>query len=169
MKPFALLSLTVVLTANCSPKKSDHLKPLLLEQLHNTHTNQEWFVPTQKALAGLTAEQSNLKDSTENHSIGELTSHLIYWTEMNLRSFAGEDMTNFKANNDATFHAYTETEWAQMVIKLDSLQTQWEQQLERADAEKVVEWSTEIANMTAHNAYHTGQIIYIRKRNNWWK
>jgi hypothetical protein len=31
------------------------------------------------------------------------------------------------------------------------------------------EWSSSIANMCSHNAYHTGQIVYIRKKNGWWQ
>ena len=41
--------------------------------------------------------------------------------------------------------------------------------LENATDEQISEWNVEIANMTAHTAYHTGQIMYIRKRNGWWK
>ena len=32
----------------------------------------------------------------------------------------------------------------------------------------IKEWSSSVANISTHNAYHTGQIVYIRKRNGWW-
>ena len=139
-----------------------------MEQLKNTHSEQNWFVPTKIAIQGLSAEQSNWKDSTENHSIAELVSHLSFWSGMNLRAFKGEDMSDFDVDNNTTFKKYTDQEWRELVIKLDSIQTEWERLTENATDEQLTEWNSEILNMTAHNAYHTGQIIYIRKRNGWW-
>ncbi|WP_103070861.1 DinB family protein [Aquimarina sediminis] len=160
----------VVFLVSCSEKKNNiELKSLLVEQLKNTHTDQNWFVPTKNAIKGLSAEQSNWKDDTENHSIGELVSHLTFWNEMNLRAFKGEDMSGFEVNNETTFKKYTNDEWKSLVNKLASIQTEWERLTENATDKQLTEWSTEIVNMTAHNAYHTGQIIYIRKRNGWWK
>lgn len=157
------------LILSCSENKhSPILKSLLGEQLKNTHTNQEWFVPTKIALEGLSVEQSNWKDSTENHSIGELVSHLTFWNEVNLRGFKGEDMSGFDVNNEITFKKYSDKEWKIAVEKLDSIQTEWERFTENATEEQLNEWSSDIANMTAHNAYHTGQIIYIRKHHGWW-
>ncbi len=126
-------------------------------------------MPTKKAIEGLTLEQSNLKDSTENHSIGELVSHLIFWNEMNLKEFKGEKVPEFKAGNKETFKKNNGTDWENAVKKLDSIQTEWEKLTENATGEQIIEWNTEIVNMTAHTAYHTGQIIYIRKHNGWWK
>jgi len=154
---------------SCSEKEDNsELKPLLIEQLKNSHTDQNWFVPIKIAIKGLSAEQSNWKDSTENHSIGELVSHLTFWCEMNLKAFKGEDMSDFEVDNETTFKKYTDKEWKNLVAKLDSIQTEWERLTEKAPDDQLAEWSSEIANMTAHNAYHTGQIIYIRKRNGWW-
>ncbi len=88
---------------------------------------------------------------------------------MNLRAFKGEDMSNFEVDNETTFKKYMDTEWKNLVNKLDSIQTEWEQLTEKATDEQLVEWGSEIANMAAHSAYHTGQIIYKRKHNGWWK
>ncbi len=58
---------------SCSAKQDiPSVKSLLVQQLKNTHTNKDWFVPSKIAVEGLTVEQSNWKDSTNNHSIGEL-------------------------------------------------------------------------------------------------
>jgi len=170
MKQFFIIFLLYFLVSSCSdrPDKSD-LKSLLVGQVKNTHTTQGWFVPTNIAIKGLTAEQSNWKDSTENHSIGELVSHITFWSEMNLRSFKGEEMSNFDIDNEVTFKMYNDEEWQTAVKRLDSVQSQWEMTIEKATKEQLNEWSSEIANMTSHNAYHTGQIVYIRKRNGWWK
>ncbi len=44
---------------SCSTKKNNDvptIKSLLIHQLKNTHTNQDWFVPTKIAVKELTAE-----------------------------------------------------------------------------------------------------------------
>jgi uncharacterized damage-inducible protein DinB len=169
MKQILTLIALITFFLSCSKKSNNpELKPLLIEQLKNSHSEQNWFVPTKIAIKGLSAEQSNWKDSTENHSIAELVSHLTFWSGMNLRAFKGEDMSDFEVNNDTTFKKYTDNEWKELIIKLDSVQTEWKRLTENASDEQLTEWSTEILNMTAHNAYHSGQIIYIRKRNGWW-
>lgn len=168
MKKLILIGL-LIFFVSCSERQiKSELKPLLMEQLTNSYSEQNWFVPLKISVEGLSAEQSNWKDSTENHSIGELVSHLTYWNEMNLKAFKGEDMSDFQVDNETTFANYSDMEWKSLVVKLDSIQTEWERLTEKATDEELTEWSSEIANMTAHNAYHTGQIIYIRKRNGWW-
>lgn len=143
-------------------------KAVLLEQLRNTHTTQAWFVPAQKALDGLTAAQAQWKDSTENHSIAELVSHLVFWNEMNLKVFKGEDVQEFKEDNKVTFKAYGNMEWDSLRLQLDRVQTEWEYLMENATAVQLAEWGVEIANMASHTAYHLGQIVFIRKRKGWW-
>ncbi|APQ16034.1 DinB family protein [Maribacter hydrothermalis] len=154
---------------SCSDTKNmPKVKSIPVEQLKNTHTNQEWFVPTKKAIEGLTVEQSNWKDSTENHSIGELVSHLIFWNEMNLKSFKGEEVSEFNGENKETFKKNNTVDWEIAKQRLDSIQIQWEILTEKATDEQITTWSMEILNMASHTAYHTGQIVYIRKRNGWW-
>ncbi len=63
---------------------------------------------------------------------------------------------------------YNKKEWKIAARKLDSIQTEWEELIEKSTNEQINEWSKDIANMASHNAYHTGQIIYIRKHNGWW-
>ncbi|MEH6681596.1 MAG: DinB family protein [Sediminicola sp.] len=150
-------------------KELPEVKTLLVQQLKNTHTHQEWFAPTKKALEGLTPEQLMWKDSTENHSIGELVSHLIFWNEMNLKAFKGEKVPDYKEDNKETFIRYTSKDWELALKKLDHIQMEWERSTELATATQIADWNIEIANMAMHTAYHTGQIVYIRKRNGWWE
>tara|TARA_E500000318_G_scaffold104978_1_gene111435 strand:- start:50 stop:562 length:513 start_codon:yes stop_codon:yes gene_type:complete len=169
MKQIFIILILGFTVFGCSKNKNEEsLKSLLLEQLRNTHDEQNWFVPTNKALKGLTIEKSIWKDSTNNHSIAELTTHLIFWNEINLRSFKGEDMSNLNVDNEQTFKINNASDWSMILMKLDSIQTEWEKVIGESSLEKLEEWSSEITSMTAHNAYHTGQIIYIRKRNGWW-
>ncbi|MEB2776798.1 DinB family protein [Algoriphagus sp. D3-2-R+10] len=152
----------------CSEKENtSQIKSLLGQQLKNTYTNEEWFVPAKIAVEGLTVDQSNWKDSTANHSIGELVSHLIFWNERVLKAFKGDSISDFNEDNKVTFK--DKNEWETSIRKLDSIQLEWEELTEKATEKQLEEWSTEILNMTAHNAYHTGQILYIRKQNGWWE
>ncbi|WP_282086085.1 DinB family protein [Aquimarina algiphila] len=166
---FTIIGLALIVLC-CSENNNDpNIKSLLVQQLKNTHTNQEWFVPTKKAIEGLTPEQSNWKNNTEDHSIRELISHLIFWNEMNLKAFKGEEVPEFNNDNKDTFKKNSELDWKNVTKKLDSIQTEWEQVTENASEKQIAEWNIEIANMALHNAYHTGQILYIRKLNGWWK
>ena len=144
------------------------VRSILLEQLKNTHTIPDWYVPLNDALDGLTAEQAHWTDSTENHSICQIASHLLFWNGRILTAFQGNTPPDFGDNNEVTFTRYCRGDWPETVKKLDSIQTQWERSIADATEEQLNVWSSEVANVSSHNAYHTGQIVYIRKRNGWW-
>ena len=155
---------------SCSKKEeSQSLKSILIQQLKNSHSNEDWYAPINVAVAGISSEQANWKDSSENHSIAELVSHLIFWNSRVLKAFQGNTPPDFKEDNKVTFKALSEKDWDLSVKKLDSLQTTWEQLVEMATDLQLKDWSSSIANIGSHNAYHTGQIVYIRKRNGWWR
>ena len=167
-----IIGISVLVSACANNFNSSDLevtRALLLEQLKNTHTNQDWFVPAKTAMEGLTAEQAHWKGSTENHSIAQLVSHLTFWNEMSLKAFKGDSIPDFMGENEETFEIYTETDWKTTVRKLDSVQNEWEKLVADASGEKLLEWNKELGNMSSHMAYHTGQMVYIRKRNGWWK
>ena len=46
--------------------------------------------------------------------------------------------------------------------------TDWEKAIEAAEDQKLQSWYSTIAHISAHNAYHTGQILYIRKQQGSW-
>ena len=158
------------LISGCSAKrKIPTVKSLLLEQLKNTHTDQDWFVPVKKAIAGVTLEQAKWKDKANNHSIGELVSHLIFWNERVLTAFKEENVPEFNDDNDTTFEICEGIGWIAEKEKLDSIQNEWEELVEKATDDQLMKWHMSIANICTHNTYHTGQIIYIRKQNGWWE
>ena len=53
-------------------KPAPTLRSILLEQLRSTHNSEEWFVPANIAVEGLTAEQASWTDGKGNHSVGQL-------------------------------------------------------------------------------------------------
>ncbi len=145
------------------------LKEVLLTQLKTTHNKKEWFVPANIAVEGLTPEQAMWRDKSGNHSVGQLGRHLIFWNDRELTKFKGGKPAEFSGNNEETFpNSFDKNSWAETVKKLDQVLSDWESAIEAADEAKLKEWYTTIANISTHNAYHTGQIIFVRKLQGSW-
>jgi len=166
-----LLSLFFVGIVYISHAQNDSvptLKSILLEQLKTTHNVKDWFVPPTIAVAGLTAEQANWKYNSDNHSIAQLATHLIFWNKQILDKFTNTKPDSFSGNNKETFSPVDEKSWNATVQRLDSVLTALEVAVQNADEKKLAGWYSTIAHVGTHNAYHTGQIIYIRKMKGWW-
>lgn len=149
-----------------TPKAPPTLKSILLEQLRSTHNEKEWFVPVNIAIAGLTPEQAAWKDGKGNHSVMELTNHLIFWDARSLVKFKGDPTTEFDGNNEETFRGAAT--WEATVRRLDGVLADWEKAIEAADESKLTKWYSTIAHVGTHNAYHIGQIIYVRRLQGSW-
>lgn len=166
---FLLLALAFALPAYSQDQKPNPtLKSILLEQLRSTHNKAEWFVPANTAVEGLTAEQANWTDGKGNHSVGQLAYHLVYWDRRSLQKFKGEVQDKFDGNNDETFNNFDTKKWSDTVKQLDEVLTDLEKIVESADESKLQEWSSDIAHIGAHNAYHIGQIVFVRKEQGSW-
>jgi hypothetical protein len=86
-KLFTTFLIFVAFTSYAQTDSVPTLRSILLEQLKTTHNVKDWLVPPTLAVAGVTAEQANWKDSSENHSIAQLTTHLIFWNKQSLDKF----------------------------------------------------------------------------------
>ena len=165
-----LLGALSLLLANCGNEKpsGSSAKEILLTQLKSTHTQKDWFVPVNIALEGVTPEQAMWRDSSGNHSVGQLAYHLAFWNERQLAKFNGQPEGEFSGNNDETFTSFYKTTWDKTVKKVDSVMTALEKAVEAADEAKLKEWYPTLANIATHNAYHTGQIVFVRKLQKSW-
>jgi hypothetical protein len=166
-----LIALLLVLPSFAQDQKEKKepatLKSILLEQLRSTHNKAEWFVPANTAVDGLTAEQAAWTDG-KNHSVGQLTYHLVFWDNEELAKFKGEPPVKYSGKNDDTFNDYDPKKWNETVKQLDQLLTDWEKAIESADDAKIKEWASGIAHVGSHNAYHIGEIVMIRKEQGSW-
>ncbi|MBK6976119.1 MAG: DinB family protein [Cytophagaceae bacterium] len=144
------------------------LKKTLLDQIRSTHHGKNWFVSIDVALQGVTAEQANWHDNSGNHSIGQLTSHLVFWNERILRGFRNETPEKFSGNNEESFTKFEKESWEKTLKKLSEIMLGLEAEIEKADDEKLVKIAETVANTATHNAYHTGQIIFARKLQGSW-
>jgi uncharacterized damage-inducible protein DinB len=162
------LALLLPFAASAQTQQPVTLKSILLEQLRTTHNEKDWFVPVNVAVEGVTAEQAKWKDSSGNHSIGQLTFHLLFWNSQQLAKFKGETPPKFSGNNEETFNNFDSAEWSETVKKLDQVLTDLEKLVASADDKKLQEWASGVAHIGAHNAYHVGQIVYIRRLQGSW-
>ncbi len=164
----AILLLSLSCVAQTPAPKPTTLKGVLLEQLRTTHDTKDWFVDANTAVAGLTADQAKWKDTSGNHSVGQLAYHLVFWNQQELAKFKGETPAKFSGNNDETFNNFDAAKWAETVRQLDQVMKDWESAVESADDKKLAEWASTIAHVGTHNAYHIGQIVFVGRSQGSW-
>jgi uncharacterized damage-inducible protein DinB len=170
MKPL-ILALALVFTMNAgaqTPKPAPTLKSILLDQLHSTHDKSDWFVCANVAVANLTPEQANWSDGKGNHSVGQLTYHLLFWNSRSLATFQGHPLPNFKGENTETFDKFDAKSWNDTVSKLNQVMTDLEKAVANASDAQLARWAPTIANIATHNAYHIGEIVMVRKEQGVW-
>lgn len=162
--------IAVSLSAGAQGKKSPPttLRGVLLEQLRTTHDEANWFVPANAAVSGLTAEQAQWTPGPGNHSVGQLAYHLWYWDARQLQQFKGEKLDPYDGNNNETFDKFTPSQWDDLVKKLNQVLADWESAVQSADDATLAKNASLIAVIGAHNAYHVGQILYVRKLHGVW-
>jgi len=163
---FLLLLLAVPMCAQ--DKKPTNLRQLLLAELRSTHNKAEWFVPANTAVKGLTAEQASWTDGKGNHSAGQLAYHLVFWNRQSLAKLKGETPEKFSGNNEETFNKFDTKAWNDIVQQLDQVLTDLEKWVETADEAKLKENAQLFTHISTHNAYHIGQIIFVRKEQGSW-
>ncbi|HWY69587.1 MAG TPA: DinB family protein [Terriglobales bacterium] len=162
------LFLLLAVAVYAQEKKPTTLRDLLLSELRSTHNKAEWFVPANTAVKGLTAEQASWTDGKGNHSVGQLAHHLVFWNRQSLAKLKGETPEKFSGNNDETFNKFDSKSWNETVQQLDQVLTDLEKWVETADEAKLKESAQTLTHISTHNAYHIGQIIYVRKEQGSW-
>jgi uncharacterized damage-inducible protein DinB len=151
------------------------LKDTLLQQFDACYDRNEWFVAVKNAVTGLTAEQADWKPDGAQHSIRELINHLSHDNNAFLQRFQGFEYKSPAANNAETFNPVGGN-WEADLARFESVMTDLREVLQEADETKLDETVAprnekrriEIANLNAHNAYHGGQIVLLRKLQESW-
>lgn len=153
-------------------------KEFILEQMSACYNKKNWFVPLTDALAGLSFENALWNNGSGNHSIWQIVNHLIFWNERWLMRFRGEVPPKMEGENSETFtQEQNDNNWKQSEKKLFEVLNKWEERLKQADEDLLkneafpgygASWYEVFAQMTIHNAYHSGQIVYIRKQQGSW-
>lgn len=144
------------------------LRSLLLHELQTTHNKADWFVPINASLDGLTAQQAAWEPSKGQHSAGQLAYHLLFWNRRMLEQLKGASQEKYKGTNDETFTNFDDKQWNDVVKQLDQVMTDYEKFVESVDEQKLALIATRVGNICTHNAYHVGQIVYVRKLQGSW-
>jgi DinB superfamily len=163
-------------TPSAPPAPPATLRSTLLQQLHFTHDKAEWFTPINTAVAGLTPEQAKWipknaagkLDPNNNHSAGMLAYHLWFWNARALAKLKGEKVPPAPSSNDETFNDFDAATWTRVVHDLDQNMKDFEYLVAHASDADLARWAPTIADVCGHNAYHTGQILYVRKLQGAW-
>ncbi|MFB5664079.1 DinB family protein [Alteribacillus sp. HJP-4] len=141
-------------------------KEVILEQLQACQEN-TWFVSLLHSVDGLTEEQANWTPTDTSNSIFEIVNHLIFYNERYLNRF--KDIPNEKNDDNNTFKNRKDLKWNEAVMKITEIMSEWTDAVKEADNNKFDERVSELAHLTIHTTYHTGQIIFIRKLQGIWK
>jgi hypothetical protein len=144
------------------------LRGVLTEELKDTHDLEDWFVPASVAVDGLTADQAKWTPPGGGHSVGQLAYHLWFWDARSLAIFKGEKQDAFTGNNDETFNDYSPAQWADLVKKLNQVLADWDAAIAAADDQTLAAHAALVGHVATHNAYHIGQILYVRKLEGAW-
>lgn len=163
-------------TPKGSTDSSEALRALLISDLRSTHNQPEWFLPLSTSVGGLTPEQAKWIPSNSagkvnpnaNHSVGMIANHILFWDRNALAQMKGEPTTS-PNTNDETFNDFTPANWAKIVRDLDTVMNSLEQLVQQADPATLLRIAPTIEQISTHNAYHTGQIFYVRKLQGTWK
>lgn len=155
-------------------------KEILLKQFDRCYNENGWFVAVRNALDGVTVEQAAWKpDGSNDNCIWEMLSHVTYYNNAYLQRFKGIEFEYDVTDNDQTFSTgeYSEDDWQADVARFDAVMNEWRSLLEQADEAKFSQpvptkperiWADLLADVNAHNAYHGGQILLLRKLQGAW-
>lgn len=163
-----LVLMVAALPVFAQTKTTQTLRGALLEQLLTTHNKKEWFVPVNTAVEGLSAEKAMWKDSSGNHSVAQLVGHLVFWNAQTLAKMKKQKPETFSGNNEETFAKVDAAQWSKAVKDLDEVMTGIEDFIAHCSEAELQQWAPTVANISTHNAYHTGQIIFVRKQQGAW-
>ena len=156
------------------------MKEILERQFSLCFDENGWFVAVRNALEGVTVERAAWKpDGSDDNCIWELLSHVTYYNYAYLQRFKGIAYEYDVENNDQTFSTgeYTDEDWQADVARFDAVMTEWRALIAQADESKFSEpvptnpsriWADLLADVNAHNAYHGGQILLLRKLQGAW-
>ncbi|WP_404452024.1 DinB family protein [Virgibacillus necropolis] len=153
-----------------------HSKDVLSDQLSANANEKSWYVPFSLSVKNLTEEEAFWKANEENNSIAEIVQHLIYWNKTWQTRYKESRVHAVPTvrNNDSTFMISKNNTFDELHKQLLEILLYWQELLQEIQLESDVQgipdskWWEILASVTTHNAYHIGQIIYIRKMQKSW-
>lgn len=149
-----------------------HAKDVLSDQLLANANDPSWYIPFSQSVENLSEEQAFWKPDEGSFSIAEIVQHLIYWNQSWQTRYQEGNVNAIPpllSNKDSFIFPENQT-FIDVKSQLVDVLLRWQGLLTVEKVESNVEgfpvnaqWWGIIANLTTHNAYHIGQIMYIRK------
>jgi DinB superfamily len=146
----------------------------LINVLDSTFDKESWYAPLKHAIEGVTAEQASWRpDGEATKTIWENVNHLIYYKERLAANMEGREWTH-NLSGDENFYLTEQSnedkEWAKVIERAENVHRSLRQLLSETSVEELDQNSLEgkLLDVFLHDAYHTGQIIQIRKMQGSW-
>ncbi|KIL34710.1 hypothetical protein SD71_16690 [Cohnella kolymensis] len=152
---------------------------LLSYQWDRCYDGQEdWYPPLADALKDVTAEQAHWRPAGEKvNTIWENVNHLVYYKERFLKRLNGEESSYPPGvTNDDTFAvpSTAPSDWTETLARLRSVHYGIRDHIaamDEKDFDRLVPTNSVgmwLSGLIMHDAYHTGQIIMLRKLQGSW-
>ncbi|MBJ8009260.1 DinB family protein [Bacillus mycoides] len=154
-----------------------HAKDVLSDQLLANANDPSWYLPFSDSVERLSEEHAFWTPNEESNSIAEIVQHLLYWNQTWQTRYQKShvDAVLSIGNNNSFIISENHT-FAALKKQLLEVLLRWQELLSEEKVEREVngypghvKWWAILGNVSTHNAYHIGQIIYIRKLQNSWK
>ncbi|KZZ83259.1 DinB family protein [Bacillus sp. SJS] len=155
-----------------------HAKALLSDQLLANANDPSWYLPFSDAVAELSEEDAFWKPNENCNSIAEIVQHLLYWNETWQTRYQKSNVHAVPSigDNNKSFVISENENFNHLKERLLEVLLKWQELLLEEKVESEVkgfpvpaEWWEILGNAATHNAYHIGQIIFIRKLQNSWE
>jgi uncharacterized damage-inducible protein DinB len=152
-------------------------KEVLLDQLLANANDPSWYVSFEESVNNLSEIEAFWKPNEDSHSIAEIVQHLLYWNETWIMRYQNSDVNTVPGveDNSHSFYLPIGKTFKELKVQLLQVLLQWQDLLteEKLESEVIgfpvrADWWAIIGNVTTHNAYHIGQIVYIRKLQKSW-
>lgn len=154
-------------------------KELLVKNWEFTYEQEDWFPPLRDALAGVNAVQASWHPAGEAaNTIWENVSHLLYFKERLLHRLSGTEFPLSAETNDDTFTPSggpdDEEAWQATKQRMENVHRQIREKLASLGEEELdqglptIPAAQSIMSIILHDAFHTGQIVQLRKLQGSW-
>ena len=134
-------------------------RELLLKTWDETWNSPTWFPSWKQAFAGLTPQQAAWKPAPKRNSIWQNLNHIAFWRETVVNRLAGkppsEDEVNRKNFEEPS--EMTDAAWTAAQKRFEDAHNGIRKAM--ADTNTPAE---KFHYLLAHDAYHMGQIMYVR-------
>ncbi|MFD2045543.1 DinB family protein [Ornithinibacillus salinisoli] len=156
-----------------------HVNDILADQFLANANDPSFYLPFSKAVENILEEEAFWKPNEDCHSIAEITQHLLYWNETWQTRYENSDVQSVAplADNEDSFIIPKDLSFEALKGRMLEVLLKWQTLLTEEQVESDVkgypadaQWWELLGNVMTHNAYHIGQIIYVRKlQKSWYK